>query len=61
MNATLSCSDNANQIPQHPLLEPHELEDVHPAILASKLLHGELPSWIVPGDDSSFADILRQV
>ncbi|KAI0727643.1 kinase-like domain-containing protein [Fomitopsis betulina] len=45
---------------QHPLLEPHELEDVHPAILASKLLHGELPSWIVPGDDSSFADILRQ-
>ncbi|EPS98102.1 hypothetical protein FOMPIDRAFT_1165856 [Fomitopsis schrenkii] len=45
---------------QHPLLEPHELEDVHPAVLASKLLHGELPRWIVPGDESSFANILRQ-
>lgn len=46
---------------KHPLLEPHELVDAHPAVLASKLLHSDLPRWIAPGDGSPFADILRQV
>ena len=46
---------------KHPLLEPHELEHAHSAVLASKLLHSELPRWIVPGDGSPFANILCQV
>ncbi|KZT68809.1 kinase-like protein [Daedalea quercina L-15889] len=45
---------------KHPFLEPRELETAHLAIILSKVLHGELPKWLVDGEDVAILDLLRK-